>query len=234
MHSLNIPGRVIDRVISRRGKLHLVDALNPRRTAFLIIDMQNAYLDKAQPGFSPNGVDIIPSVNALAMAFRHAGGQVIWIRNTGSGPNDHPWPTYGELRTPEARERMAGALARGGEGHAISAQMAVEPGDAVFDKYRYSAFIQGSSDLEPHLRQEGIDTLIVGGVLTNVCCESTARDAMMLNFRVVMAAEATAAHTDEEYNGSLASLLFAFGDVMTNAEIEALLPAAVRAKAANA
>jgi ureidoacrylate peracid hydrolase len=123
------------------------------------------------------------------------------------------------LRKPDALDRMMSALAKDSKGHQISPSMDVVEGDLVIDKWRYSAFIQGSSDLDVRLRERAIDTLVIAGVLTNVCCESTARDAMMLNYRVVMAADATAAHTNEEYNGSLTSILFAFGDVMTNAEI---------------
>jgi ureidoacrylate peracid hydrolase len=225
MHKLDIPRPVVDRVIGRRGRLHIIDRIDPQHTALVIIDMQNAYLAENHPGFAKHGVDIIAKVNDLAFAFRRAGSRVIWIRNTIDKEGDRAWPTYSELRTAEARSRMEVALAKGSEGQAISPNMSFEPDDLIVDKYRYSAFIRGSSDIEQHLRALAVDTLIIGGVLTNVCCESTARDAMMLNYRVAMAAEATAAHTDLEYNGSLASILFAFGDVMTNDEILERLPA---------
>jgi ureidoacrylate peracid hydrolase len=228
MHKFEIPPSVIDRIMRRRGRLHIIDRIDPRHTALVIIDMQNAYLAEGQPGFAKHGVDIILNINELSVAFRRAGSRVIWLRNTIVKSGDHIWPAYGELRTPEARERMATALAKGSEGHAISARMALKPEDLIIDKYRYSAFIRGSSDIEQHLVALGIDTLVIGGVLTNVCCESTARDAMMLNYRVAMAAEATAAHTDQEYNSSLASILFAFGDVMTGGEIMERLPKAAK------
>ena len=64
-------------------------------------------------------------------------------------------------------------------------------------KKRFSAFIQGSSDIEAYLRGRGIDTLLIGGTATQVCCESSARDAMMLNFKVVMVPDALATYSDD-------------------------------------
>ena len=91
----------------------------------------------------------------------------------------------------------------------------------------YSAFIAGASDLEARLRAQGIDTVLIAGTLTNVCCESSARDAMMLNFRTVMVTDANAAMTDAEHNASLINFYLSFGDVLGTAEIEAgLVPAA--------
>jgi ureidoacrylate peracid hydrolase len=225
MHKLDIPRPIVDRVTGRRGRLHIIDSIDPQRSALIMIDMQNCYLAENQPGFARNGVEIISKVNELADAFRHAGSRVFWIRNTIAKEGVRAWPAYSELRTPEVRSRMETALEEGSDGHAISPHMTLEREDLIVDKYRYSAFIQGSSDIEQQLRALAVDTLFIGGVLTNVCCESTARDAMMLNYRVGMAAEATAAHTDQEYNGALANILFAFGDVMTNHEILERLPA---------
>jgi ureidoacrylate peracid hydrolase len=82
-------------------------------------------------------------------------------------------------------------------------------------KKRFSAFIQGSSGIEAHLRGRGIDTLLIAGTTTNVCCESTARDAMMLNFKVVTVPDALAAYTDAEHDATLATFYMIFGDVQT-------------------
>jgi ureidoacrylate peracid hydrolase len=90
-------------------------------------------------------------------------------------------------------------------------------------KERYSAFIPGSSDLEARLREREIDTLLIVGVATNVCCESTARDAMMLNFRVVMVSDACAATSDAEHAAALGNVYLFFGDVQTTDEVVAIL-----------
>jgi ureidoacrylate peracid hydrolase len=91
------------------------------------------------------------------------------------------------------------------------------------EKNRYSAFIQGSSDLADVLRARGLDTLLITGTVTNVCCESTARDAMMLNFKTVMVSDGNAAVTGDDHNASLIAFYLIFGDVMsTDFAIECL------------
>ena len=108
----------------------------------------------------------------------------------------------------------------------------VRPEDAIVVKRRFSAFIQGSSDIDRHLRNAGIDTVIIVGTLTNICCESSARDAMMLNYRLVFVADANAALSDAEHNATLTSMLRVFGDVPTTNETIALLSAKGREQAA--
>jgi ureidoacrylate peracid hydrolase len=95
-----------------------------------------------------------------------------------------------------------------------------------------SAFIQGSSDIEAYLRGRGINTLLIGGVATNVCCESSARDAMMLNFKVVMVPDVLATHSDVEHNATLANFYSIFGDVQTSDEVLASLDRSAETAAA--
>jgi ureidoacrylate peracid hydrolase len=108
----------------------------------------------------------------------------------------------------------------------------VKPQDLIVVKNRYSAFIQGSSNLEQVLRERGIDTVLITGTVTNVCCESTARDAMMLDYRVVMVSDGNASLTDEEHAASLNNFLIFFGDVMTTDEAAARLVPAEQRKTA--
>jgi ureidoacrylate peracid hydrolase len=93
----------------------------------------------------------------------------------------------------------------------------------MVEKDRFSAFIQGSSDLADVLRAHGLDTLLITRTVTNVCCESTARDAMMLNFRTVMVTDGNAAVTDEDHNASLAAFYLTFGDIMSTDKLIGLL-----------
>jgi ureidoacrylate peracid hydrolase len=90
-------------------------------------------------------------------------------------------------------------------------------------KDRFSAFLPASSDIEQRLRDADIDTVVIVGTLTNVCCESSARDAMMRNFKVIMASDANATLTDEEHTAALATIFQVFGDVMTCDEVITLL-----------
>jgi ureidoacrylate peracid hydrolase len=84
----------------------------------------------------------------------------------------------------------------------------------VVQKYRFSAFLPDSSDLPVRLRAGDYDTVLITGTLTNVCCESSARDAMMMNFHTVMVSDGNAALTDEEHNASLLNFYVTFGDVV--------------------
>lgn len=122
------------------------------------------------------------------------------------------------------------AMSAGTPGHQIYDGLEAHPDDLEVQKTRYSAFIQGSSGLEPILRERGIDTLLVTGTATNVCCESTARDAMMLNFRTIMVSDANAAGSDEAHQATLASFWSIFGDVRSTAELVNLIGAAAASR----
>jgi isochorismate hydrolase len=95
----------------------------------------------------------------------------------------------------------------------------IRPEDACLTKTRYSAFIQGCSDIERHLRERKLDTVLITGTATNICCESSARDAMMLNFKTIMVADGLAASSDDEHNASLSAFYGQFGDVQMVEEV---------------
>jgi len=135
------------------------------------------------------------------------------------------WPRFLEFSA-EWGERLNAVLVPGHEGHELYPDMDVRDGDEVVLKTRFSPFIEGSSDLHERLRKRGVDTVIVAGTVTNVCCESTARDAMMLDYKVHFVADATAARTDAEQNATLANMMLWFADVRTTGELVALLDVA--------
>jgi ureidoacrylate peracid hydrolase len=93
----------------------------------------------------------------------------------------------------------------------------IRPEDACLTKTRYSAFIQGCSDIERHLRERKLDTVLITGTATN--CESSARDAMMFNFKTIMVADGLAASSDDEHNASLSAFYGQFGDVQMVEEV---------------
>jgi ureidoacrylate peracid hydrolase len=121
--------------------------------------------------------------------------------------------------SPARRDKRFEGISEGSPGHALWPGLGVHPEDLRIKKTRYSAFIRGSSDLQPQLRQRKIDTLIVTGTGTGTCCESTARDAMMLNFATIMVSDGNACASDEEHNAALTAFYRNFGDVMTTDEI---------------
>jgi ureidoacrylate peracid hydrolase len=163
----------------------------------------------------PMAERIVPAVNRLATAVRETGGGVFWIQNTHDASCETEWTVMQRMVTPAARARRNAAMMAGTPGHALWPALDVRPEDETVLKRRFSAFIQGSSDLAQRLRARGFDTVLIGGTVTNVCCESSARDAMMLDFRTVMVADCNAANSDAEHNASLASFWNIFGDVMT-------------------
>ena len=223
MHNLSIPADLVQRVIARAGRPHPFDVMAPAKTAFVVVDLQNYFMKPGFQGEVPMARAIVPHVNRLAAALRELGGHVVWIRNTTNGTRES-WSAYHDcLMTPERRDRRYASMELDQEGHALWHALDVRPEDAQIVKRRFSAFIQGSSQIQAHLRGRGIDTLLIGGTATHVCCESTARDAMMLNFKVVMVHDVLATYTDEMHNASLRAFYSNFGDVQTADEAIAAL-----------
>ena len=220
MSNLDFPKDFITSVTSARGCLHVIDRLIPEKTALLVVDMQNFFVEEGQALAVPAARDLAPNINRLAQAMRQSGGAVVWIQMTLDEEDLNRWPVF--LSVNGKRERFK-SVADGEYGHRIWKAMAVSEEDLIVRKRRFSAFIQGSSDLHDILRNKGIDTLIIAGTLTNVCCESTARDAMMLNYRVLMVSDANATVTAEAHRAALMNILFVFGDVQTTDEVIKLL-----------
>jgi ureidoacrylate peracid hydrolase len=216
MHTLSIPQSVVDRVIAKRGRQYTYETLDPSRTALVVVDMQNAFmLPGVAHALCPMAEKIVPNINRLAQTVREAGGTVIWIKTTFKDDALQNWSTYFELASPQQGAKRIAALTADSKGHELWATLDVRPDDLVVEKNRFSAFIQGSSNLAEVLRERGLDTLLITGTVTNVCCESTARDAMMLNFRTIMVTDGNAAVTDEDHNASLIAFYLTFGDIMS-------------------
>lgn len=233
MHKFAMPEHVVERVVGRRGRAHVFDALDPRKTALLVIDLQNAFmLPGVAHALCEAAQEIVPNVNRLAGALRAAGGHVVWVRTTHSEKSQADWSHYyDELNGPAQRQKRIEALTAGSIGHDFWPDLAIAATDLIVDKARYSAFVQGSSTLDRQLRIRGVDTVLVTGCVTNVCCESTARDAMMLNFRTVMVSDGNAAANDQEHANSLIAFYLNFGDVQTTDEVVGHLRVTERAPA---
>ena len=230
MHKFELPKDMIARVTARVGRAHPFDVMAPQRTALVVIDMQNYFLKPGFMGEAPMAREIVPAVNRLAKGLRDLGGHVIWIKNSTRDTRES-WSTFHDcLLSPARMQQRYDTLHEGHEGHDLWPMLDMQPKDAQIIKTRFSAFVQGSSPIEAHLKARGIDTLIIAGTATNVCCESSARDAMMLNYKVVMASDANATWTDAEHFAALASFYAIFGDVQT--VDEALASAARGAKIA--
>jgi ureidoacrylate peracid hydrolase len=223
MHQIAIRQEIIDRVMARRGRVHWFDRLDPKKTALVTVDMQNTFCAPGGPAEVPAARGIVQNINRLSAGLRKMGSPVIWVLHANThhrGTSD--WQLFFDnVVSAEVRMRTIESLAPGRQ--QVWTALETSPEDAVVIKNRYSALVPGSSSLERVLRNLGVDTILIAGTKTNVCCESTARDAMMLDFKVVMVSDCCAALSDEEHRATLETHIQQFGDVATADEVLAWL-----------
>jgi ureidoacrylate peracid hydrolase len=228
-----ISPHVVDRVIARRGTEHCFADLDPARTALVVIDLQHAFMnDEVGHAVVPAARDIVPTVNRLAAALRDSGGAVFWVKNTHDDGCLVSWSVAHEMASPAMREMRIAAMSEGTLGQALWPDLDVRPEDEIVKKFRYSAFLPGASDLPARLRARALDTVLITGTVTNVCCDSSARDAMKTNFRTIMVSDANAAMSQDEHDASLTAFYNIFGDVMDTDMVVANLRRATAARAA--
>lgn len=227
-HPFQMPEGHIERVKARQGREHTCETFETKKTAMVVVDMQIYFMDENSMAGCPVGQTIVDNVNRLAEAVRKTGGIVIWIQNLAPQDTAVSWKTLHERYVPEKGALRVEQMSRGAKPFELWPTLDVRPDDYRVVKRRYSAFIQGSSDIELILRDNGIETCLVCGVATNVCCESTARDAMMLNYRTLMVSDGCATSTDEEHENSLKAFYLNFGDVQSTDEVIARLEASAK------
>jgi len=226
MHRLGIPDEVRERVILRRGGVAVFDRLNPRRTAHIVVDLQNGFMGPGQVMEVPMARMIVPNVNRISAALRTAGGAVVYTQHTADAEAVRTWSVYFDhFFTPERRARFIEAFTPGNSGHALWPELDVAEHDMVVLKRRFGAFVPGSSDLHARLQERGIDTLIISGTVSQVCCEATARDAMMMNYKVFFITDACATLTDAEHSGTLSAMAHTFCDVRDTPSVLGLIAA---------
>ena len=118
MHKVELSPELVERVIKRRGRLHAYDCIEAAQTALVVIDMQNVWVQEGQPAFTPCCRGIVPNINRLAKAARHAGGRVYWVRAIYGGAASENWSAYLDFFSPEHMRAMTAALTEGAEGAA--------------------------------------------------------------------------------------------------------------------
>ena len=220
---MEFPKWVVDRVTARQGRLHPYDELVASRTAFVVVDLQNYY---THPGFlgecAPSRATF-GAVNRLGRALRAAGGTVVWIQTCSDGADVFWSHHHQHMLTPERSARRLRELSAEHEGFALNAGLEVMPEDPRVVKRCYSALSPGSSDLDAELKARGITTVLIGGTSTSCCCESTARDAMLMNYPTIMVEDALSARTEQEHVHSLHNWMLFFGDVLSVEDVIARL-----------
>lgn len=190
--------------------------VDPGRSVLAVVDMQNAFLDEGVGfRFAAGALDIVGPINELARRFRAVGGHVGWVLTT-SRPEREDWPSLRRLLGEEAMDFRASVLAEGGHGHALWPGLEVDEADSITLKFRYSAMAEADGEFEELLRARGVSCVYVAGTQTNICCESTARDAMMRGYEAYLVADCLAAETAELHEASLRSFETAFGRVVSS------------------
>jgi len=210
---------VKERLLQIRGDLRIFKDLDPGKTALVAIDMQNAFLEPNGPIPVRSALEIAEPINRAARGCRELGVPVIWIRSHHPA-NGGDWRHFFDhFVRPDRREAAAAHLSADAHGSQFYSEMDVQDSDYIVIKNRYSCFVPGSSSLERLLRSMGRDTIVLCGTKTNICVESTARDGMMIDFRVVVLQDATSTLSDEEHQASLNVLIQEFADILTVDEV---------------
>jgi nicotinamidase-related amidase len=219
IHAWRIEEREYARHEQRRGRRHAFERIEPERTALVVVDMVSFFVEENEYcGASCRTSRIwrhvfVPPVarspgSCLAMASRRP------ETRSSSGPDvAQMYSASGGLGSP--RERLW---------H----EFELSDSDIVVEKTAASAFFPDRSPLPAILQARGIDTVLITGTVTNVCCESSARDASTLGYRVVMVADANAARRDQDHNATLHTIYRSFGDVRSTADVIDLVQAARR------
>ncbi|MDZ7261740.1 MAG: isochorismatase family protein [candidate division KSB1 bacterium] len=172
----------------------------PNKTALLVIDMQEYFRSVA--------LEIIPNVQTLVVSCRKNSIPVIFTQH------GHRDPTMDGGMLAQWWEELIMVGTRDWE---IIPELSPEPGDKIIAKKRYSAFFE--TDLDVYLKDLRITDLLITGVMTNLCCETTAREAFMRDYRVFFLADATATSEDEFHLASLKNLAFGFAYIVTCEEV---------------
>lgn len=212
-HVWSIPEREYLRQEQRRGRRHAYSSLVPQRTALVVIDMV--------PFFDgPYFRGIVPHIQDLALALRAAGGLVAWVVPGAGEPDAVREEFYGR----EVAEQFRTSGGSGPPAARVCPGLTVDAGrDLVVEKTAHSAFFPGFCPLPGLLKERGIDTVLVCGVVTDVCVAGSARDAFTLGWRVIVVADGTAAGSDAVHNATLRTLYRTFADVRPTSEVLPLI-----------
>lgn len=192
----------------------LAEWVDPASSALLVVDMQNDFCHP-QGAFAARGLDIsmaqriIPTLQELMREARRAGMPVIVIRVV---RGEHTaWPALDRVSQLAYGLDFIPVFVEGTWGAQLHEDLKPQPGDILLDKNRYGAFT--GTNLHLILENEGVENLIVTGGATNVCVESTVREAFMLGYNIVLVEDACAATRREFHEATLATARLWFGRV---------------------
>lgn len=207
---------------ARGGTGNIFKDINPKHLAHIIVDMQNGFIEEGAPVEVPVARSIVGNINRISGAIRKSGGKNIFLRYTTPPAQGPDWSNFMVRMGGNALSHRQ-AFTPGAHYWQLADDLDVDPADMIVDKHRFSGFTPGTCSLNEILQANQIDTVLISGTLTNCCCESTARDAMQHNYRVLIAADANAALSDEEHAATLHTLSMIFADLYSTDELVSLL-----------
>jgi ureidoacrylate peracid hydrolase len=224
MHEFSLSTELLSQIHAQRGRLHPFGQLDMRRTAHIVVDLQNGFMEAGAPIEVPVARAIVPNVNSISAAVRGAGGRNVFLRMTVDADSQSSWSNwFAHFNTPENSATTVKAFARHAHYWQLWPELDVAVSDHFIDKTRFGAFVPGASGLHELLQAHQVDTLIISGTLSNCCCESTARDAMQMNYKVIFVSDATATLSDAAHRATLENMAMLFADVMTTGEVLGVL-----------
>ncbi len=204
-----VPSCIWEDDLSRRARawMEAISPLNPPRfdldwgsVALLVIDMQRIFLEGSSKVQDAEAV--VSRVQALADRFRERGRPVVFTRHLhrddGSDGGNLLW-WWGSI------------IREGSPSSEIHPEVAPAEGDQVVRKNSYDAFT--GTDLDQRLQAMGVRDVVIAGVMTNLCCETTAREAFCRNYRVKFVADATSTALDGMQLATLTNLAYGFAEV---------------------
>jgi isochorismate hydrolase len=187
-------------------KSHRPFTFKPVNCALLVVDMQNVFLDKQSHAYAPTSKSIFPNINRLIDLFAQKKQTIIFTRYIDSeDPEDlmRVWWRNPILET---------------EHESYLTDLLDTTLGTVLKKTKYSAF--SHTRLDDLLRDNGITQVLITGLMTHLCCETTARDAFMRNYQVFFGMDTTASYTEALHLGTLRSITHGFGTCITTADIQ--------------
>lgn len=213
-HPSGIPEKIVKKVVARRGRLHAFETIDPTATALVVID-----LDEATVANDEACQRMLTTVNALAATVRETGGVVAWVLSRMVAMPKH----FSAILGIEVAARYFNDGQVGGPGTKLWHALQQDAPDIIATKSGASAFFPGKCDLKEQLDARQIDTVLIAGAVTNICCESSARDAAELDYKVIMVSDALSGHAHGLHEATLATFYRIFGDVRPSEEVIQLL-----------
>jgi len=215
LHAWHIDPEQYRRHEKRRGRRHAYQTARATSTALIVIDMIPFFVNE-----NPYCRGIVPNIVQLSSVLRAAGGTVVWVLPSVEASTS---AVKQEFFGNEVAHIYNSAPGSGSLDKRLWHEFDVQPNDLVVEKSASSAFFPGYSPLHAMLQEKGIDTVLITGTVTNVCCESSARDASTLGYRVIMVADANAGVSDQSHNATLHTIYRSFGDVRPTEEVVGLI-----------